>query len=222
MGILVKEILKMKNDFKSMNFVYYSESSYKAIVIGHIRYQWGDIDIRDYLSEDTIQNAEDIIIAANGGNIRVLHYGKINPRRKYQVVSEFTKYSDIKSKYILICPERMKWELGELTSEGEYESNEQYIEIVDNDVKEMDLLELASNLSYMYGYRFVPRTIEQGSVYRITMDNKKAPSVWKDVEKNIESIKKAYKLDNVFVDKARKKTKVNANLVKAKDFGWEW
>ena len=212
----------MKNDFKSMNFVYYSKESYTVLVIGHIRYVWGDIDIRDYLPESVIQEAEDIVIATNGGTLRVLHHDKIPSSRKYQVVDEFTKAKDVKSKYILICPDRMQWELSEIVSEGILEAGDKYLEIVGDDINEMELLNLASNLSYMYGIRFVPHTIKEKSLYRITLD-KDNNNVWKDVSEHIPDIKKFCKLSNICVDSCKKKkTKVNENLVKAKDFGWEW
>ena len=208
--------------FRSMNFVYYSKESYAAFVIGHIRYEWGEIDIRDYLSESAIQNAEDIIIATNGGTLRVLHHDKIPVNRKYQVVTELTTSEDIKSKYILICPDKMKWDLSEMMSEGILEAGEKYLEVSGENLNEMELLNLASNLSYMYGIRFVPHTIKEKLLYRITLD-KDNNNVWKDVSEHIPDIKKFCKLSNVCVDSCKKKkTKVNENLVKAKDFGWEW
>ena len=206
-----------------MNFVYYSKESYVATVIGHIRYVWGDIDIRDYLSEDAIQDAKDIVIAANGGNIRVLRHDSISSKRKYQVITEFTMKKDLKSKYLLICPTKMKWEFDELTSEGSFEVGEKYIDIVDDNINEMEILDLASNLSYMYGIRFVPHTIEYGKVYRISLSNStfNIDNVWKDVENNLSTIKKLYKLSNIFIDSVKKKNKLNDMQVSYNDLDWK-
>ena len=117
-------------DIKSMNFVYYSRDTYKTTPLKSLRYVWGNVDIRNYLEEDTIKSLKGLIIASNGGTLRVIGRDTIPITRRYQVVSEYTNSSQVKSKYILICPEIMRWNFSEITSEGLLSDIEQYIEIM--------------------------------------------------------------------------------------------
>lgn len=203
-----------------MNFVYYSKESYIAVVKNHIKYIYGEVDIRDYLSEESIKSLKDIVISSNGGSIRVLsNHDKIPTNRRYQVINKFTQDSDLKSKYVLICPIKMSWNASELMSEGKLVEGENYLEIYnENGISEMDLLELASNLSYMYGVRFSPHTVEYGSLYRITLDDKNKSNVWKDISSNVKEIKKSYKFENISVNKVKKPKKIVPDKVSISDF----
>ena len=201
-----------------MNFVYYSKETYQtAYVKNKINYVYKDIDIRDFISEKVFKSAKDVILSSSGGALRLKLHDDIPSNRDYQVITSYT--DNITSDYLLICPVSMTWGFSDITSEGVLAEGEKYIEINDEDICEADIMDLAYNLSYMYGLRFTPHTVEEGILYRITLDDKKnVNNIWKDITGNVKALKKLYKFLNISVCTNKRKRKINQERLTEDDF----
>jgi len=147
----------------------------KKVVPKDKKYICDGINILEYVTEDEVQNADNIIVFTHK-----LNWYKgiltINPDMIWDTVTFTIKENPErkisgKNLYISWIPDYI-WDFNDITTGYTKEKNQYFIRVeLTEDTNEMDVLGLASGLSHLYGYKFIPHTINDiKRIYEITME----------------------------------------------------
>jgi hypothetical protein len=187
----------------------------KALVKAN-KYTVDGINILNYVTAEEVDFAYSVIVF-NTKLTLVKGSENIKSSAVYEVINtthEEEPFRMTSHKYLFITtlPSPL-WSFNNMTSNYQRERNQYYIKVTLEDGNtEMDVLNLASGLTYYYGYQFTPHTVsEQSGIYHITLASKSTNTpvnVFNDIASKVKDIYKASGLD-IEVKVNRKVTESN-------------
>lgn len=138
------------------------------------KYICDGINLLEYLTEDEINKADNIVVF---GSKLTWFKGvdMISPYMEWESVNfEMSEHPNraitAKNLYVSWLP-TPSWNFNEITTDYHKEKNQPYIKVsLEESSSELDVLELASGLTYTYGYYFTIHTVsEKKGIYHLTV-----------------------------------------------------
>lgn len=198
----------------------------KALVKAN-KYTVDGINILNYVTAEEVDLAYSVIVF-NTKLTLVKGSENIKSSAVYEVINtthEEEPFRTTSHRYLFITPlPAPMWSFNELTSNYQRERNQYYIKVLlEDNNSEMDVLNLASGLTYYYGYQFTVHTVsEQKGIYHITLTSKSTNTpvgVFNDISSRAKDIHKASGLD-IEVKVNRKVTE--ASLLPAHTYNFDF